>query len=247
MNRLISVAVPTRHRIKKLDNFITSFKNTTFSDERPHLTIIHDNPTSKEEVNFTRPLISDSINVIHNLYKSSLAQLWNQCIINAPTDWVLVCNDDAIFKQGWLEYLTKQIFSDKYKQINLLNYGGMCLHKSWIVRIGWFDEQFEGGGYEDVDYQLRISELKQKHLVDMSNDFVFLEHRKDSSDGCDWEGRNNSIHIVNKWGRKENWNLPSYRWMKEIDWHPKFTSEYIRKYSEEPIYLSYKNSEAVYP
>ena len=71
---------------------------------------------------------------------------------------MLICNDDGGFQKGWLEYLEKQIATGSFLQINLLHYGGMCIHKSLIPQIGWFDERFHGGGYEDIDWQLRISE-----------------------------------------------------------------------------------------
>lgn len=233
----ISIAVPTRHRVRKLSCFFQSILNT-HKGTVPHITIIHDCPENREEINFTGKLQLPHINVIHNLYKSSLAQLWNQCIINAPTDWVLICNDDATFNPNWIEYLEKQIDSGIFKQINLLNYGGMCIHKSWILDIGWFDENFNGGGYEDVDFQLRISEAGLKNFVDMSHDFVFMNHLKNSSDGQDWAGENNSLYIVDKWGRNDNWNEPSNRKLPEIDWYPKWTKKYEEKFNKKATFIS---------
>jgi len=189
---------------------------------------INDAPDTLHEVNEIKGLLRVDGGVIYSPTKSSLTELWNYCLIFAPTDWVLICNDDAVFKPGWLDHLEKQIASGKYWQVNLLHYGGMCLHKSMVLRLGWFDETFRGGGYEDIDWQLRIKESGIKGQIEQKHNWKFMDHHVTTTKK--WRGLNNSQWISEKWGRAGNWKLPSYRKRPEVDWHPTYTKKYEQKF-----------------
>ncbi len=242
MHSKISVAVPTRHRPKIINRFITTFYETMedkFSDETPHLTILYDAPKKPSScgIEFTYPNLGQEIRVYN---KSSLTELWNLSIILSPTDWVLICNDDIEFKEGWLEYLEKMIDSGKYDLIHLFHYGAMCIHKSMICKVGWFDERFRGGGFEDNDYQLRISEAGLKDRVDRSHDFIrkdgnrevghFVDHTKYVHNGEGWQGCNNAEWIKKKWRTNLNWSQPSFRGAYEVNWHPSYTNRYVNRF-----------------
>lgn len=237
MNELITVAVPTRHRHAKLARFVESFLDTTPEAQRPRLLVISDAPDYNDP---TIPYMDELRNKFHyplveyniNPEKSGLAQLWNQCIIRSSTDWVLVCNDDGVFQAGWLEWLEKQI-NDKYLQVNLMHYGGFCIHKKMLLLNGWFDEHFFGGGFEDNDWQLRLSESELNELVyDWTCNWTYMHHNK-VNDNNNWTDQNNRDWMRMKWGRQDlhAWSRPSYRRMPEIDWHPLHTKKYEVKYN----------------
>lgn len=256
MHKDISVAVPTRHRPICMHNFIVSFYSTV-SQRIPHVHVIHDAPETKP------PTPSAYCVETINYDKSSLTELWNQCIIQSPTDWILICNDDITFLPGWLEYLEEQIATKKYLLIHLFHYGAFCIHKSLILKMGWFDERFRGGGFEDIDHMLRLSELGLKEMVDRSHDFIknegdveiahFIKHHKKSyhnsgaTQGTGWQGKNNSIFIMAKWGRTNNveWRIPSFRMMPEIDWHPTVTNKYEAKFNM-PAMIRLQNPTVTY-
>lgn len=229
----LTIAVPTRDRASRLKDFVRTFMETTDNGNRPQLLIVHDSPTKEESICISRQAQSViGANTIIIPEKSSLTELWNHCIMFTNTDWVLVCNDDAQFHGGWLEYLQQHLNTNQFDQINLLHYGGFCIHKRFILKVGWFDERFRGGGFEDIDHQLRVNESNYKDLVDRSQDFKLMSHHK-FSDGTDWHGLNNDQWILQKWGRRDlwNWKIPSFRKHGEIDWHPAYTIRYEEKYN----------------
>lgn len=232
---MITVAVPTRHRLPKLHKFIKSLIETTSAELRPNLLIISDAPEDNDPtIKFAQQLSFEGIgcDYIRNRYKSGLAQLWNQCIYAAPTDWVLVCNDDGVFQNGWLEWLLKQIGSGQFLQVNIMHYGGFCINKRMILRNGWFDERFMGGGFEDNDWQLRIYEGGLGGIVrPWSSDWTFMHHEK-TNDGNNWADGNVFHWMMEKWGKIDHWHLPAFRRHPEIDWHPYFTALYSRMFGE---------------
>ena len=255
MHEKISVVVPTRHRKET----VTAFKTTLFKSlegcggEFPQLTVLYDSPDSESTTCLDGEHTSGLIREVWVPDKSSLTELWNLGIILSPTDWVLICNDDIEIKPGWLEYLEKTIDTGDFDLFHLFHYGAMCMHKSMICKVGWFDETFEGGGYEDVDYQLRISEAGLKNRVDQSHAFMkregsdglhnfivcegnkeighFVDHTKHCySQENNWQGRNNEHWIIKKWRTNLNFSLPSYRTALEIDWHPAMSRKYAGKF-----------------
>ena len=166
-------------------------------------------------------------------------------IILSPTDWVMVCNDDISFNDGWLEYLEKTIEEGKHLVIHLFHYGAMLIHKSMILKVGWFDERFNFGGHEDIDYQLRISEADLKGKIDQSHDFIkrvggieyghFINHHKHevaTKEG--WVG-DNSVWMKKKWLNDFNsmgsGRIPCIRQADEIDWYPKYSMIYCKKFN----------------
>lgn len=257
MHPLITVAAPTRHRVEKVEDFVISLKQNTSANALPHILLINDAPNEAiTEPSMLRSMLSNysmwDSQVIHNPIKKGLAALWNDCVLYSPTDWVLICNDDIVFKPGWLEYLEAQIATDKFDQIMIAHYGGMCIHKRMFLKLGWFEERFMGGGFEDNDWALRISEAGLKGRVDMSHSFThsedidkskgwikdhgpFAEHRKVNAgrfgQNIGWEGRNNKDFIFQKWGYSPfDPGNPSFRRMYEIDWHPFYTWRWQDQY-----------------
>lgn len=244
-HNLISVSVPTRHRPHVIKDFIESFDAT--SKVKPFLTVLHDaphvpteNPNGAEE----KPQcpLSEISNVAsmltglpaQNIFvpdKSGLARLWNMCVMFAPTDWVLICNDDVVFENGWLEFLEDLIATDKYYQIDLACYAGFCIHKSMILKIGWFDEHFLGGAHEDHDWQLRITEANLRDYRTYEHNDKFLTHKTYTK--SKWRYNGNDKWLCKKWKRQSPWDyrIPSFRNEPEVDWHPSYTAFYETKYN----------------
>lgn len=247
MHAKISIAVPSRHRPQCLEAFLKSIVSTSQS-KTPVVTVLHDSPESYDN---SMKLCDENASLhLRSVWlpdKSGLAELWNWCIMTAPTEWVLICNDDITFNHNWIEYLEDMIASQKYLMIHLFHYGAMCLSKQFVLEHGWFDERFTGGGFEDVDSQLRISEAGLKDYIDRSHDFIkrdgdievghFVNHLKYSYKAKPWDGKNNGPWIQTKWGRLDDtsWSMPSFRKFPEIDWHPSYTRKYMERYGYQSV------------
>ena len=88
---------------------------------------------------------------------SSYSQLVNHSIVTSPTEWVILMNDRTFPSLDEID-----------KMISLLENGISCvfLHavafmgfsKELIRKIGWFDERFKDGGWEDRDWVWRLTE-----------------------------------------------------------------------------------------
>jgi glycosyltransferase involved in cell wall biosynthesis len=90
-----------------------------------------------------------------------LPKAWNQCIINAQTDWVILCPDDVIFRRDWIEDVNKILdHKPNTKIIFGNNYDMIMLHKSIIPVVGWLDERYKQyPSSEDYDFHLRLVEI----------------------------------------------------------------------------------------
>lgn len=238
MTNLFSVAVPSRHRWECLSGFISSYLDTS-KGRQPFLTILHDSPDSYDiPVDVCDRHHGKNIRSLLLPTKSSLTELWNMSVITAPSDWVLICNDDVTFNSGWIEYLNDTIATNKYLMIELFHYGAMCLHKKLILECGWFDEMFPVAGYEDNDAQLRISEAEIKHLIDTSHDFIrkdgdveighYVNHLKYVYKAPGWSGGSNEPWFREKWFTSDGVHF--IRRHFEQDWHPKYTMKYSKMY-----------------
>jgi len=86
-----------------------------------------------------------------------LCKLWNQIVIKAPSQKVFLLNDDIniskSFKNG---ILSSGILDSEFGLING-SFSHYMINKSVIKTVGWFDERFPGIGYEDHDYEIRMT------------------------------------------------------------------------------------------
>jgi hypothetical protein len=225
----LTIAVPTRHRLESLQRLFESILET--ASVIPHLLFLHDAPEDRSSA-----LWASQQQTIKNLEftsKQSMTALWNNAILRSSTDWVLICNDDVVFRAGWAEYISRATRLVGDKQIQLCGYSAFCVHKSLIPLLGWFDERFTGGYYEDVDWQMRLGESGLEGVVDFSHDNMFVEHRKVAQPGTpEWPWHDNAKWFCEKWGRRDctNWGAPSFRTAFEIDWYPENTEKYAGLY-----------------
>jgi hypothetical protein len=109
-----------------------------------------------------------------------------------------------------------------------------------MLEVGFFDERYRHGGWEDLDYMTRISEAGLKDKVDTSHDFIrregdveighFVNHHKYQYKLDGWHGDNEPWFRA-KWagGRK-----PTIRTVGEIDWHPSHTAKFASLFNMRP-------------
>lgn len=137
--------------------------------------------------------------IFHGANYPSFSKLVNDCITSSDKDIVIVCS-----------YKVRPTSKDIEKMLNLIQkgYGIVCLyrfaffgfHKEFIRRIGFFDERYVNGGYEDCDILRRC----------MTNNIAYYEDecvpyiKKKSTWNYHSPNSPSKIFFKRKWNEKEH-------------------------------------------
>jgi GT2 family glycosyltransferase len=100
-----------------------------------------------------------------------------------------------------------------------------------IPLIGWFDERFTTGYYEDNDWQLRISESGPKDRVSFDKNECLIRNRP--SGRHRWDSAENFWWIRDKWNNADHWGQPSFRQVGEQYLYPMTMKEYEERFNIE--------------
>jgi hypothetical protein len=97
-----------------------------------------------------------SFRYLTSLAHQPLARAWNRLIMLACHEKVLLLNDDVFLAPEFRHNLENL---KSWPEIFTLNgsFSHFLIHKNVIRQIGWFDERFQGIGYEDADYICRLA------------------------------------------------------------------------------------------
>ena len=87
----------------------------------------------------------------------SFSKLINDCILECPTEIVMICNDRA---RPTPEQVQKQLrlINEGFGYVGLWSFAFFGFKKELVRKIGFMDEGFVGGNYEDSDYLRRFCE-----------------------------------------------------------------------------------------
>jgi hypothetical protein len=141
--------------------------------------------------------INHLINIGENpIYKNghgypSFSKLINDCVIECPTEIVIVCNDRARPTKEDLSRLLLLI-EKGYGFVGLYAWGFFGFKKELFRQIGFMDERFVGGNYEDCDYMRRMLEGN----IAMYNVFE-IEYNENVK--SNWDNSQTKLHYDNKW------------------------------------------------
>jgi len=99
-----------------------------------------------------------------------LTRLWNELLSEANCDTTLILNDD-LHVYPWLRlWLANKSYHSSITLINA-SWSHFFISKQVIKKVGWFDEEFHGIGFEDMDYTARcafnnisINNLRCEHI-----------------------------------------------------------------------------------
>jgi len=218
-----TICIPTRNRFEYLRSIIDDIKNTI---SIPTI-VIHDNNPCKKSVELTKQ--EKWITTIDLNTKHTMTKLWNQCIINSSTSYVINMNDDIRLKNNWFEMILKAL--NKHPEIKLLclcQFHIYVLHKSLILDIGWFDERFTEMGQDDIDIIFRIAENNLSPAYNI-NHLKLAEHKF----GPRLSGTKENVKFfTRKWATKDMYEGKgkNKRKLAEIDWYPEYTNQYERSF-----------------
>lgn len=100
----------------------------------------------------------------------SLAKLWNNCLINSPTDRMLLLNDDVKIDETFWKDLDTAIIQNHYNSFKINEkWSHVFLNRKEVDDLGWFDERLLGVGYEDTDFEARWLKKYKTYMPQITN------------------------------------------------------------------------------
>ena len=156
---------------------------------------------------------------IHFPHNPSLTRAWNTAIGMSETDWTLLSNDDVFFDYGWFEE-----FLNHHESGTLWHGASNCflIHRDCIRRVGWFDENFLGMYYEDLDYLRRMNEagIKKCYWQECPMHEKIFHHRLRQGGALHSENKINHDYMKTKYENadpndfflKPKFKTPNFHW-----------------------------------
>lgn len=139
----------------------------------------------------------------------SIAQCWNLSIIFSNTPYVIISNDDVVFKDIDLLDKIYEKHLAGYKLVHVTeNWSCFSIHKSLILDIGWFDEMF-AHSWEDSDMRFR---LNRANIKDFRFHPYLVRHLRSKKGNNQSYWDESSGYFFDKWGIKDyqanKYNVP---------------------------------------
>ena len=104
---------------------------------------------------------------------TSYSELINHSVVTSKTEWIILINDRTKPTTEEVEKLI-DLLEHGFSCVLLYNVGFMGFSKELIRKVGWWDQRFFGGGWEDRDwvFRLKMNNLaiyeSQESIYDMS-------------------------------------------------------------------------------
>ena len=127
----------------------------------------------------------------------SYSLMINHAIATSPTEYMVLVNDRCVVPYEKLVKLIGLMEEGQYAFASLWNVACMAFSKELVRKIGWFDERYTLGGYDDNDWFLRLKEANL--AIYESNDIEYEHHWKSPLNGplgC----TESAPHWQRKWG-----------------------------------------------
>ncbi len=115
----------------------------------------------------------------------SFSKLINDSILMTDTEIVIICSDRCKPNYEQIER-TLNLLDDGYGFVGLWRFAFFGFKKQLIQQVGFLDENYVGGGYEDSDYMLRLKEADIAHYEKDE-----IEYR---GGGSRWKTHNHEYH-----------------------------------------------------
>jgi hypothetical protein len=143
--------------------------------------------------------------VLHDSPKG-LTRLWNEILSQNQTEFALLLNDDLEVLPWFRRWLETAAW--KTSHVTLLDgiWSHFVISSRALDDIGWFDEEFPGIGFEDMDYTARclasdveIANVRCPYLQHRDHKPVRTSFDDVSSRAWDWYSTVNQDHFFKKW------------------------------------------------
>ena len=103
----------------------------------------------------------------------SFSKLINDCIVTSNREKIIICSDKARPSSTIIENILIML-DDGWGLVAPYRFGFFGFKKDLIRKIGFFDERYIGGGYEDNDFILRLKEADISYYENEEINFIHL-------------------------------------------------------------------------
>jgi hypothetical protein len=102
------------------------------------------------------------------------SQLINHSIVTSPTEWVILINDRTYPTVDEVEKMIN-LLENGFGCVFLYAVGFMGFSKELIRSIGWWDERFTLGGWEDRDwvFRLKLNDIALYESIESNYDYTW--------------------------------------------------------------------------
>ncbi|MGE4233697.1 MAG: glycosyltransferase family 2 protein [Bacteriovoracia bacterium] len=229
----VSVVVPVFNQIHYTKIFVESFLADDQRPECELIIIDNNSSDGTFEYLEALKEKYSWVEIIHNETNVGVAPAWNQGIRASKGDYIAILNNDIQVSKGWLHNLIWALdhhhlalvspfaevgpridydFQKRAKAFSLNNrfqvwdeydFCAVLMPRSTFEKIGFFDENFQVGGYEDTDYCYRLNKENLGYGVSGAS---FIHHFGSQTLGAfkkagDKHVPHNHSYFVSKWRR----------------------------------------------
>ena len=121
----------------------------------------------------------------------SFSKLVNDCIVHCPTERVVLCSDKVAPTPEHVERMMRYL-DEGYAFVGLYYFACFGFPKELVRRIGFFDERFVGGEFEDADYMVRMREADLAYRLTKEVPYRWMS--------SSWNNSRSRAHFLRKWG-----------------------------------------------
>lgn len=136
----------------------------------------------------------------------SFSKLVNSCIAACPAETVIIMSDKVLPTADNVQKVLK-LLDEGFGFVALYRLAFFGFRKELIRRMGFFDERYVGGGYEDDDFYIR---LKEANIASYITEEIEYNKRPSS-----WNYSKSKIFFREKWGTETKFDGIATRMLKE--------------------------------
>ena len=125
----------------------------------------------------------------------SFSKVCNDAIVSAENEIVIICSHKV--RPRPIDIMrTIDLINEGYGLVALFSFACFGFRKELIRRVGFFDERFIGGGYEDCDTVRRVTEAGISIYEERSIEYITTP--------SSWDQSKTRTHFLAKW--QEEWS-----------------------------------------
>ena len=103
----------------------------------------------------------------------SFSKLINDCIVSSNYEKIIICNDKARPTVSAVGKILTML-DEGWGIVALYRFGFFGFKKDLVRKIGFFDERYIGGGYEDSDIVIRLKEADISYYESEEIDYIYI-------------------------------------------------------------------------